>query len=102
MKTKEEIKRLLIKHKHLQDSDPKLISTYWFNEVKEKGLNMYEMTAYDFLKLFADSKLTNTETISRMRRQVQEEHEDLRGKYYQIRQGTKQKEWKQRLGYEVN
>ena len=102
MKTKEEIKRLLKKDKHLRDSDPKLISTYWFYEVKAKGLNIYEMKAYDFLKLFADSKLTNTETISRMRRQVQEENEDLRGSYYKGRQTTKQKEWKQRLGYEVN
>ena len=102
MKTKEEIKRLLIKHTQLQDSDPKLISTYWFNEIKEKGLNIYEMTAYDFLKLFSKSQLTNTETISRMRRQVQEENKDLRGSYYKGRQTTKQKEWKQRLGYEVN
>ena len=102
MKTKEEIKRLLIKSPHLQDNDSKLIATYWFYELKNKGIDIDEMKAYDFLKLFANSDLTHTETISRMRRQVQEENKELRGKHYQGRQTTKQKEWKQRLGYEVN
>jgi hypothetical protein len=102
MNAKDEIKRLLTKHPHLQDSDQKLIATFWFNEIKAKGINIYEITGHEFLKLFAENKLHNTGGLRRMRRKVQEENKHLRGKYYHDRQTTKQKEWKERLGYEVN
>jgi hypothetical protein len=101
MNTKEEIKKLLIKSPHLRDSDPKLIATYWFNELKKKDVNLYNITGYELLKLFADSKLTNTESIRRMRQKVQEENEDLRGNYYKGRQTIEQDKMKAKLGYNV-
>jgi hypothetical protein len=102
MKTTDEIQRLLNKYKHLRDSDNKLIATYWFNEIKEKGQNIYEMSAFDFLKLYSDSKLTNAETIRRMRAKLQEEKPELRGDVYNLRMDKKQKQWRTDLGYEVN
>ena len=39
MKTKEVVKQLLIDKPHLRDSDPKLIATYWFNELKKKNID---------------------------------------------------------------
>ena len=102
MKAKEEIEKLLIKSPHLKNSDPKLMATYWFRELEHKGLDAKEITAMDFLKLFAESRLTNPETIRRMRAKLQEECPELRGKVYNMRKGKKQDQWRNDLGYEVN
>lgn len=101
-KTKDKVKELLINKPHLRDSDPKLIATYWYNELKNKNINPYKLTGYEFMQLFADSKLTNIKTIERMRRKLQEEHKELRGKIYNMRKGAIQDDWKRELGYEVN
>jgi len=102
MKTKEVVKQLLEKTPHLRDSDPKLICTYWFMELKNKKIDVNEITGFEFMKMFADSRLTNIKTIERMRRKLQEEIPELRGKIYNARKGTIQDEWKKELGYEVN
>ena len=102
MKTKDIVKNLLIQKPHLQDSDPKLRATYWFNELKKKNIDPTEINGLEFMKMFADSKLTNIKTIERMRRKLQEEHPELRGKLYKVRKETIQDQWKKDLGYEVN
>ena len=102
MKTKDIVKALLIQKPHLRDSDPKLIATYWFNELKKKNIDPSEINGLEFMKMFADSKLTNIKTIERMRRKLQEESPDLRGKLYVARKETIQDQWKKDLGYEVN
>tara|TARA_R110002012_G_scaffold157747_1_gene318983 strand:+ start:192 stop:500 length:309 start_codon:yes stop_codon:yes gene_type:complete len=102
MKTKEAVKNLLIQKPHLRDSDSKLIATYWFNELKKNNINPSEINGLEFMKMFADSKLTNIKTIERMRRKLQEEYPDLRGKLYKVRKETIQDQWKKDLGYEVN
>ena len=48
------------------------------------------------------SKLTNTETITRVRRQLQEQNKELRGQNYINRQTKLQNKVKMELGYEVN
>ena len=100
MKTKEVVKQLLIDKPHLRDSDPKLISTYWWLELKRKDIDPNKMTGFDFMKMFADGKLTNIKTIERMRRKLQEECPELRGKLYVARKGTIQDQWRKDLGYE--
>ena len=102
MKTKEVVKQLLIDKPHLRDSDPKLIATYWFNELKKKNIDPSEINGLEFMKMFADSKLTNIKTIERMRRKLQEESPELRGKLYKVRKEAIQDQWKKDLGYEVN
>ena len=52
------------------------------------------------MQMFANSKLTNIKTIERMRRKLQEEHPDLRGKLYVARKEAIQDQWKKDLGYE--
>ena len=99
MKTKKVIESLLKRSPHLKDSDSKLIATYWFRELGYKGLDAKEMTAYDFLKQYAESKLTNAETIRRMRAKLQEEKPELRGKVYNSRKGIIQDKWQKDLGY---
>ena len=102
MKTKDVVKTLLIQKPHLRDSDPKLIATYWFNELKKMAINPNNISAMKFLKMFADSALTNVKTIERMRRKLQEECPELRGKLYKVRKEAIQDQWKKDLGYEVN
>jgi hypothetical protein len=102
MKTKKVIEALLRKTPRLKDSDNKLIATYWFRELEYKGLKAKEITAYDFLKQYAESQLTNAETIRRMRAKLQEEKPELRGKVYNSRKGIIQDKWRNDLGYENN
>jgi len=102
MKTKDIVKNLLVQKPHLRDSDSRLIATYWYNELKKKQISPYKITGYEFMQLFANSKLTNIKTIERMRRKLQEENPELRGKIYNDRKGVIQDQWKRELGYEVN
>lgn len=102
MKTKDEVKQLLIDKPHLRDSDNKLIATYWFNELKEKQIDPNKINGLEFMQMFANNKLTNIKTIERMRRKLQEECPELRGKLYKARKETIQDQWKKDLGYEVN
>lgn len=74
--------KLLTKYPHLRDSDQKLVSNIWYYE-----LDGAELSAKDFIGLIANKKLTNYDSITRARRKVQEEHEELRGTNY-----TKRKE----------
>ena len=99
MKTKEVVKQLLIDTPHLRDSDNKLIATYWFNELKEKQINPNKINGLEFMQMFANSKLTNIKTIERMRRKLQEECPELRGKLYVARKETIQDQWRKDLGY---
>jgi hypothetical protein len=89
MKTKDEIKKLLTNDERLRDSDSKLIARFWTN-------------AYEFLCLFAQSKLHNVEGLTRMRRKVQEENENLRGKLYNFRKHNLQNKMKAKLGYNIH
>ena len=102
MNTKEALKKLLEKTPHLRDSDPKLICTYWYEELKDKGIDPNKINGLEFMQMFANSKLTNIKTIERMRRKLQEESPELRGKLYTDRKGRLQEQWKKDLGYEVN
>ena len=52
--------------------------------------------------LYSKSKLTSAHSIERMRRKLQEEYPELRGKKYNLRKGILQDQWQKDLGYEVN
>jgi hypothetical protein len=99
MKTKEIIKQMMLDKPDLKDNDNKLIATYWFKELQRKNIYPETITALDFLRKYADAELTNAETIRRMRAKLQEEHPELRGRAYEIRQETIQNKWRNELGY---
>ena len=102
MKTKKVIRYLLEKYSELKDSDNKLIANYWHLELIDKNIELDKINGSDFLTMYANSKLTNAETIRRMRAKLQEENPSLRGKAYKIRKGAIQDKWRQELGYENN
>ena len=85
MKTaKERVEHLLTKTPRLRDDDNKLIATYHFNEIGPQ--NVSKLSAMEFLHLYADGKLTSTESIRRIRAKIQEKNPALRGQKYNRRQ----------------
>lgn len=71
---------------HLRDDDFKLIASYWKFEAENKQLDLDKMSANDFLKMFAEGRLTHSESVRRVRAKLQEENPALRGKSYGRRQ----------------
>ena len=102
MKTKQVIKNLLLKYPTLKDSDSRLMANYWSEELNRKNKDIDEMSARDLLGMFAQSQLTNPETIRRMRAKIQEESPEFRGQVYNSRKGVIQDKWRSELGYEIN
>ena len=99
MKAKDKVRNLLINNKRLRDSDNKLIATFWYQELKMRGIDTNEITGFELLQLFAESKLTNAETIRRIRAKLQETNKELRGSKYNLRQGKLKDDWRKELGY---
>jgi hypothetical protein len=65
-----------------RDADRKLMARCWAQEVGGEDM-LKQMTAYDFLALFATSKkLSNPATLIRCRRKIQELKPELQGKGY--------------------
>lgn len=69
---------LKIKNEY-KDNDEKLVATAWFNELKDMGFDPTQMSAFSFLKLYAENRLTSADIITRARRLVQAENKELRG-----------------------
>ena len=100
MKTKEKVLKLLKENVLLRDNDNKLIATIWDKELEKLGISWN--VRKHFYNIFSAGALTPPTTISRMRRQVEEQNKDLRGKSYKGRQTTMQNKWLDKLGYEAN
>ena len=65
------VRDLLIKSPHLKDCDEKLVANIWHSQLLKQGKDSKIITAYDFMKLYADGKLINSESITRCRRELQ-------------------------------
>ena len=77
----------LNKRPDTRDSDRLLISLIHWQDVerlKKAGENC--ITWLDFLKLYSEGKLTDSESVIWARKNIQEENEELRGKSYNGRQ----------------
>jgi hypothetical protein len=80
---KDKVKFLLETNPTLRDSDMKLIATYYFHEIGKEEIDT--LTAYDFLNKISSRKMTNFETIRRLRMHLQQHNENLRGSEYKNR-----------------
>ena len=81
---KKRVEYLLRTTPRLKDDDNKLIANYYFNEIGAEKVK--KMSATEFLKLYADGKLTSSESIRRVRAKLQETTPELRGEKYNRRQ----------------
>jgi hypothetical protein len=80
---KDKVKHLLLTNPALLDNDMKLIATYYFHEIGKEEID--SLNAYELLTKISSSKITNFETIRRLRMQLQQHDESLRGSEYKNR-----------------
>lgn len=79
------VETLLIINARLRDDDNMLIAAAWGRELVMNGYDHENMSALDFLTLFADGKLSSPESIRRTRQKIQQCDESLRGAKYKER-----------------
>ena len=89
---------MLTQYPDFKDNDNQLFAWFWKLEMEKMGYPSSNTPTANFLKLMAFGKLTSADTITRVRRHVQEESPELRGKKYEERQ-AKQSIVKKDLGY---
>ena len=80
---KDKVRFLLQTNPAVRDSDMKLIATYYFHEIGKEEID--SLNAYTLLTKMSSSKMTNFETIRRLRMQLQQHDEELRGSEYKNR-----------------
>lgn len=80
---KDKVRFLLQTNPALRDNDMKLIATYYFHEIGKEQID--SMNAYDLLTKISSSKMTNFESIRRLRMNLQQHDEELRGSEYKNR-----------------
>lgn len=80
---KDKVKFLLQTNPALRDNDMKLIATYYFHEIGKVEID--KLNAYDLLTKISSSKMTNFESIRRLRMQLQQNDGELRGSEYKNR-----------------
>ena len=97
MDIKQTVIDLLNQYSEFKDNDQQLVAWFWKLEMEAHGYPS-SMPTQTFFKLMAFGKLTSSETITRVRRLVQEENPSWRGKKYVERQ-AKQEKVKKELGY---
>jgi len=81
---KNDVRELLIKYPQYKDSDSKLVSAFYY--LKYGGKKVFEnKTAMQFLTDLAHRKFPFPDTITRVRRKLQQTEPELRGNNYKIR-----------------
>lgn len=83
---KKHVYLLITNHEKARNSDEWLESAIWADEVKRMQKSVRTMSAFDFLKLQIDGKLTSSSSIRRARRKLNEELPETRGESYNNRQ----------------
>jgi hypothetical protein len=68
----------------LRDNDLRLIANIWAGQLGGSTA-LTNISALEFVKLFAEDRLYSPESIRRARQKIQEDYPDLRGTTYQAR-----------------
>jgi len=87
--THETVEEMLKAYPETQDSDTYLTALIWFKELMKMGWARED--AVKFCKVLKDGKLSHPENISRIRRHIQKNKIELRGKTYDKRQNKSNK-----------
>ena len=93
------VTRLLTVKSDLRDNDRRLTCNIWWKSVSNPEL----LTFKDFIVLYIKGKVPESDSITRCRRKVQEENEELRGKTWDLRHGLEDiiKEEIREIGYTI-
>jgi hypothetical protein len=102
---KQRVTAILLKFPESMDNDKELIVRYWKQQITdeqdEARMDLQSIPYYTldaFLTSFMTGKFEHPDTITRMRRKIQEEYPHLRGAKYNERQKNQEKV-KEDLGY---
>ena len=83
------VENLLENNPELRDSDQRLVANIWWltlNTTLKHKFQGYELESFKILlELYSNGDLPNEQSIRRLRRKLQEEKPELRGKVYELR-----------------
>ena len=83
------LENLLENNPELRDSDQRLVANIWWltlNTTLRHKFQGYELDSFNILlELYSNGDLPNEQSIRRLRRKLQEEKPELRGKVYELR-----------------
>ncbi len=94
---KDLVKRMLSKYPATRDDDWKLVAGVWKREL-EKHAPLSE-DEKNLLRRIARGEVSPVESVTRARRDLQNDHKKLRGEKWEERHTTKQKSVQGELGY---
>lgn len=89
-KAKKEIHQLLKDYPKLRDSDLSLVAQVWNDEMWYAGHDVNRMRATEFIDRVFLGEVTPPETITRIRRKLQQENPELRGEKYKKRHAAQE------------
>lgn len=89
-KIEHRIIKWLTDHPELRDSDDRLVANMWAEDMGGSH-ELKVQTAMTFLKKYAAGELTMSDSITRIRRKIQQERPELRGKTYKMRNAHEHK-----------
>ena len=85
-KNKKLVMEMLQDGDYYRDDDLALLAIIWYFQLEEvENKNISEITANDFLDALRANLLSSPESIVRVRRKLQEQHPELRGKKWEQR-----------------
>ena len=79
------VEDILKRHSQTKDSDIELIALFWWEELANNSQGIDRDNFKIFLRCFREGALTMPDTITRVRRKLQEEIPSLRGANYEKR-----------------
>lgn len=89
------IHKLLEDREYLRDNDESLSANIIYLFLDKRGFNVKKMSAFDLLNMYAKNELPTIDYITRVRRKLQEDNPELRGKNYKARQNKAEEITKQ-------
>ena len=96
---KDQVRCILNDMPHTRDNDKYLTIQLWYWEINRLPYDAETMSFKDFAKLYSLT-LSDAQTITRLRRQLQMQEPELRGEKYKARMANQEKV-KEDLGYSV-
>ena len=96
--TLQKVAHVLLKYPATKDDDKQLCVYYWHEELIEAGKDPSKLDVPDFFLMYTYGVLTDAQTITRLRRKLQMEQPEYRGKKWAEKQ-AKQEKVKEDLGY---
>ena len=98
--TLQKVAKVLLKYPYTKDDDKQLCVYYWHEQLISEGKDPSKLDVPDFFLMYTYGVLTDAQTVTRLRRKLQMERPQFRGKKWAEKQ-AKQEKVKEDLGYAV-